>query len=163
MVGFKDCIAKRDDELNVYYCRECEGILRSPNVRSQCGINRFTRSVLRERIRQKSGESGPPAKLRIAISPQPGTELANMLDRIGIKYTPTCSCRDKARAMDMRGVEWCRKNIDRIVDWLAEEAKERKLPFVRMAGKALVTLAIRRSIKAAAAKRRQVSEADAVN
>ena len=153
MVAINECVAEHDKELNVYYCRECEGILRSPNVRSQCGLSRFTRNALRERILQKSGVSGPPPKLKLKIVPQPGTELANMLDRIGIKYTPTCSCRDKARAMDIRGVEWCRKNIDRIVDWLAEEAKERKLPFVRMAGKALVTLAIRRSIKAAEAKR----------
>jgi hypothetical protein len=43
----------------------------------------------------------------------------------------------------MMGCQWARENVDTVVDWLEEEAKKRGLPFVRMAGRGLVTLAIR--------------------
>jgi hypothetical protein len=45
--------------------------------------------------------------------------------------------------MDRRGIEWCDKNIELIVDWLEEEATKRHLPFVRSLGKSLVNKAIR--------------------
>jgi hypothetical protein len=42
---------------------------------------------------------------------------------------------------------WAEKNIEEIVDWMQEEAKKRKLPFVRAGAKVLVKLAIRRAKK----------------
>jgi hypothetical protein len=45
--------------------------------------------------------------------------------------------------MDEHGIQWCRENIDLIAgDWLAGEAKKRKLPYSVFAGKKLVQLAI---------------------
>jgi hypothetical protein len=45
--------------------------------------------------------------------------------------------------MDSHGIEWCRDNLDLIAgDWLAGEAKKRKLPYSVFAGKKLVQLAI---------------------
>jgi hypothetical protein len=45
--------------------------------------------------------------------------------------------------MDSNGTQWCRENIDLIAgDWLAGEAKKRKLPYSVFAGKKLVQLAI---------------------
>ena len=44
---------------------------------------------------------------------------------------------------------WCEKNIDEIVGWLEEEARKRRLPFVRYAAKLLVRRAIRLAYKEA--------------
>lgn len=151
MVALTECVAEHDSELNVYYCKTCDGILRSPNVRSQCRMNRYTRADLRHQIDMQNGVKGS-VNLRLKNRPEPGTELTKLLDKIGIRYKAECSCKDRAAAMNVKGVEWCRENIELIVDWLAAEAKARKLPFVRLAGKALVKLAIRRSVRIAAAK-----------
>jgi hypothetical protein len=77
----------------------------------------------------------------------PGTELKALLAKIGIKSSPTCSCNKRAKAMDENGIEWCEQNVETICDWLAEESAKRKLPFVRLAGKAIIHMAIRRAKK----------------
>jgi hypothetical protein len=100
--------------------------------------------------------SPPPTLPQMAVSPfvpqppalagsGPGTELKKLLKRIGIISSPTCSCNRRAAEMDARGVEWCEQNIEVIVGWLREEAGKRGLPFVDMAGTALVKLAIRKA------------------
>lgn len=81
----------------------------------------------------------------IEISPPvggPGTELKILLENIGIKSTPTCSCNKRAKIMDDNGIDWCETNIDTIVGWLKEEAQKRNLPFIDLAGKILVKKAI---------------------
>jgi hypothetical protein len=75
----------------------------------------------------------------------PGSELKKLLRRIGIDPTPTCSCNARALEMDSRGAAWCRENLETIVGWLREEAERRGLPFVEIAARGLVKLAIRRS------------------
>lgn len=75
-----------------------------------------------------------------------GTELKKLLARIGITPSKECKCNARARAMDVRGIAWCRANVETIVDWLQEAAADRGLPFVRLAGWAIVNLAIRRAI-----------------
>lgn len=83
-----------------------------------------------------------------ATTPQgPGTELKVLLSKIGITSSSTCSCNAKAKTMDEKGIAWCEENVETICDWLQEEATKRKLPFVRLAGKALIHLAIRRAKK----------------
>lgn len=77
----------------------------------------------------------------------PGTELKKLLSKIGITASPGCSCNKRAETMNRHGTEWCENNIETICDWLQEEATKRKLPFVRLAGKALIHLAIRRAKK----------------
>lgn len=76
-----------------------------------------------------------------------GTELKKLLSKIGITATPGCVCNKRAAIMDQRGVEWCEQNVETICDWLQEEATKRKLPFVRLAGKAIIHLAIKRAKK----------------
>ena len=76
-----------------------------------------------------------------------GTELKALLSKIGIRSSPTCSCNKRAKTMDEKGVEWCEQNVETICDWLAEESAKRKLPFVRLAGKAIIHMAIRRAKK----------------
>lgn len=75
----------------------------------------------------------------------PGTELKKLLKRIGITASPNCSCNRRAAEMDARGIEWCEQNVQVIVGWLREEAGKRGLPFVDMAGAAIVKLAIRKA------------------
>jgi hypothetical protein len=72
-----------------------------------------------------------------------GTELKGLLKRVGITATPNCSCNHRAAHMDNMGCQWVKENVETVVDWLGEEAQKRGLPFVRMAGRGLVTLAIR--------------------
>jgi len=77
----------------------------------------------------------------------PGTELKSLLSKIGITASPTCSCNKRAKVMDEKGCDWCEEHIDEIDSWLAEEAKKRKLPYISLAGKTLIRLAIRRARK----------------
>lgn len=73
----------------------------------------------------------------------PGTELKAILAKFRITATGSCGCNARAAEMDVRGPAWCRENIDKIVDWLGQEAAKRHLPFVRAATKLLIRLAIR--------------------
>jgi len=77
----------------------------------------------------------------------PGTELKALLKAIGIVAKPNCSCNRRAQVMDEKGCDWCEENIDQIDGWLAKEAKKRKLPYLSLAGKTLIRLAIRRARK----------------
>lgn len=81
----------------------------------------------------------------------PGTELKALLkDWLGIQASPNCSCNARARQMDEWGPDLCEENLPTIVSWLEEQAKARKLPFVRFAAEQAVKLAIRRARKKAA-------------
>tara|TARA_A100001201_G_scaffold55330_2_gene53809 strand:- start:890 stop:1513 length:624 start_codon:yes stop_codon:yes gene_type:complete len=75
----------------------------------------------------------------------PGTILSGMLSAIGIKSTPNCTCRQRAVHMNAKGNDWCEKNMDEILTWLSEEAKKRRLPFVKAGAKLIVQRAIKKS------------------
>jgi hypothetical protein len=81
--------------------------------------------------------SQPPSK------PGVGAGIKKILERFGIKASPTCSCTKKAKYLDDMGVDWCAANIELIVTWLETEAKKRKLPFFRTVGRMLVKRAIK--------------------
>ena len=100
-------------------------------------------------IRRKPGFVQPQTKtsLPLAATRGPGTEMKALLSRIGITSSPTCSCNKRAKIMDEKGCDWCAEHVDEIDGWLAEEAKKRKLPYLSLAGKALIHLAIRRARK----------------
>ena len=72
----------------------------------------------------------------------PGTELKRLLKMIGIMATPNCQCNQRAKVMDERGVQWCRDNIEEIVDWLKEESDKRGMLFVRSVARMVVSRAI---------------------
>jgi hypothetical protein len=74
-----------------------------------------------------------------------GTELKSLLSKIGIHATKNCSCNAKANEMDHKGPEWCEENIEQIVDWMKAESENRGLPFLRIAGRKLVRMAIKRA------------------
>lgn len=88
--------------------------------------------------------SAPP---KTCPSTGPGTELKALLKTIGITAKPNCSCNKRAKIMDEKGCDWCEENIDEIDGWLAEESKKRGLPYISLAGKTLIRLAIRRARK----------------
>ena len=75
----------------------------------------------------------------------PGTELEKILARFGIRPHRGCKCKRRATIMDHRGAEWCKQNVPKIVDWMHEEAKQRRLPFSRRLAALLVKHAIKRS------------------
>ncbi len=79
-----------------------------------------------------------------AIGEGPGTELTKLLSWFA-KDTPGCKCKDRAHTMNIWGVQGCRNNIETILDWLEEAAKDRNLPFIRSLAKSLVNLAINRA------------------
>lgn len=77
----------------------------------------------------------------------PGTILASMFSAIGIKSTPTCSCRRHALEMNKQGIKWCEENIETICGWLKEECEKRKIPYVDTVAKLVVNRAIAKSKK----------------
>jgi len=86
--------------------------------------------------------------VRFAVRPRgPGTQLKLLLRRIGLTASRRCPCNQHARIMDQRGCDWCEQHIDEIDGWLAEEARKRGLPYLSLAGKTLIRLAVRRARK----------------
>jgi len=75
----------------------------------------------------------------------PGTILASMFSSLGIKSSPTCSCKKHALEMNDKGVDWCENNIEIILGWLSEESKKRRIPFIESLAKLVVKRAIRQA------------------
>ena len=70
----------------------------------------------------------------------PGTRLELLLHWINLKPCP--GCHDHAEMMDKNGPEWCLENLDTIVGWLEESAKNQGAFFWRPGARWLVRLAI---------------------
>lgn len=81
-----------------------------------------------------------------------GQEIKKLLAYIGITSTPTCGCNAYAAKLDMDGPDLATDNIEEILDWMHEQAKQRELEkfFVRSAVRLMVQLAIKRARKALA-------------
>jgi hypothetical protein len=74
----------------------------------------------------------------------PGTELKRLIKKwLRIDPAACSTCGQRAAEMDRRGPAWCCENLDRIVGWLEEAARDRKLPFVKSFAKLLILKAIR--------------------
>lgn len=84
---------------------------------------------------------------KAAVKGGPGTELTKILETLGLGYLEGCKCKQRARQMDEWGPDGCLQNLSTIVGWLEEEAKNRKLPFIRWGARTLVLVAIRRARK----------------
>jgi hypothetical protein len=84
--------------------------------------------------------------------PGPGTFLRRALGSIGIQPRgEKCKCNERAKLMDERGADWCEANVEEIIDWLEEEAKNRPLVgrlFNRTAAGFLVRRCIRQAREA---------------
>jgi len=89
-----------------------------------------------------------------------GTEISLMLSRpawsmMGIRVTESCKCKFRAAELNAKGIEWCEKNVDTIVQWLREEHRNQgiKVPFVDEVAYDLVNEAIRRAKRKAIRRR----------
>lgn len=72
-----------------------------------------------------------------------GTELKLLLSTyLGIRPSLGCKCMKRAKEMNSRGLEWCELNKERIVSWLREEAKNKKLPFINSVAHTVLNIAI---------------------
>jgi hypothetical protein len=123
-----------------WQCPNCKRRYKVPlfPVRCACGFRAESADSVPDEPR-----AAPPLPWQ---SPSgPGAELTKLLATVGIHYTAGCKCRDRSKKMDAMGVQWCRDNIDTIVDWMGEEAKKRHLPFMRIAAKLMAKRAIRRA------------------
>ena len=54
--------------------------------------------------------------------------MKGLLAAVGIVAGPKCRCGERAAAMDALGVAWCEQNVEEIVGWLEEEAKQTGIP-----------------------------------
>jgi hypothetical protein len=155
-------ISKPQNGFMVFARRHAPGTVLLPQVRirSTAGLEKYpwAAEAARHRCelidgvwlhidRGSTGASDARDALEVAIRGGPGTELKSLLKTIGIVAKPNCSCNKRARVMDENGCDWCEEHIDEIDGWLAEEAKKRKLPYLSLAGKTLIRLAIRRARK----------------
>jgi len=75
----------------------------------------------------------------------PGSILSGMIAAMGIKTTPTCSCKRHAIEMNEKGNDWCEQNMTTILGWLKQESEKRKLPFIETVAKMIVSRAIKTS------------------
>lgn len=116
-------------------------------------IGDYTQNQIENILKEKLGED-IAGKLR-SLFPKtleenpngPGTILAGMFSSLGIKSSPTCSCKRHALEMNDKGADWCEQNIDTILAWLKEESNKRKIPFIESLASLVVKRAIRQSRK----------------
>lgn len=57
-----------------------------------------------------------------------GTDLHSLLAPY-LSEVEDCGCHEHAEILDLWTPEYIKKNIDRVVEWLAESARKRSLPF----------------------------------
>ena len=73
-----------------------------------------------------------------------GSELTKLLKKFGISAKEGgCSCKSKSKLMDRNGISWCEKNIDTVVGYMRDNAKNMKIPFLALPARMLVRQAIR--------------------
>lgn len=125
-------------------------LFKEENYRPDISIEEAQQKFLE--VAQK--ESGIQAFLQKTFPPTlesdpygPGSILAGMFSSLGIKSSPTCSCRRHALEMNLRGIEWCEQNIETICGWLKEESQKRGIPYVDTVAKMVVKRAINKSKK----------------
>lgn len=113
----------------------------------------YTVSQREQLLKEKLGSD--PAAVLQSLFPRtleqdpygPGTILSGMIKKFGIHMTPNCSCMAKALSMNKEGPDWCEQNIDKILEWLKTESKNRKIPFIEPVVKIMVNQAIQKSRK----------------
>ncbi len=79
----------------------------------------------------------------------PGTELHKLLSKFGIHMKKGCACRGRMVQMNKWGCDGCEENLETIVEWMKEEAANRRLPYLSTVGRMLVRRAISNARKEA--------------
>lgn len=72
----------------------------------------------------------------------PGTKLGSIFKALGFNESEGCGCGELAQQMNVWGVDGCRENEDVILLFLEAKAREKHIPFARLAAKAALELAL---------------------
>lgn len=75
----------------------------------------------------------------------PGGHLTLLIESFGVRVKG-CHCAEHAAEMDIRGVEWCKANVPKIVGWMREEATRLRWWFW---SDSIATVVVERAIKRA--------------
>lgn len=75
----------------------------------------------------------------------PGTELKKILSLWGFKEKKGCSCDYHITKMNVKGANWCRKNLGKISNWLHQSAEKNEIPFSQWVTSKFIRRAIKRS------------------
>lgn len=76
----------------------------------------------------------------------PGTAIKEMFSLMLIDAKPDCLCHQRAQYLDILGYRWAMQNIDTVIDWFEDEAKNRGMPFEREVAKRLAIVAMKRGV-----------------
>ena len=77
------------------------------------------------------------------LKPGTGTILKKLLKVFELLFSTCKECSNLADVMDKQGPDWCRGNIEMILDKMHENAKRIGFPFVRSVAKRFVQVAIK--------------------
>lgn len=76
----------------------------------------------------------------------PGTAIKEMFSLMLIDSKPDCLCHQRATYLDILGYRWAMDNLETVVDWFEDEAKNRGLAFDRDIAKRLAVVAMKRGV-----------------
>ncbi len=156
-----------------------EGKIRAVRAQHRDGkislIAFYEESEKLEKQLQEAKEAAAEAKRRQTEARHgPGAHLHRLIERwTGEGITACCKCNSRIAEMNRRGPQWCRDNVERIVDWMIEEVDRRlsendkptpwrlrlgglNLPGRRLALRRLVLTAVRRAERELRKKKRAV-------
>lgn len=72
----------------------------------------------------------------------PGTELKKLMSWFNLKDSQGCKCKQRAIQMNAWGPDKCEENMELILEWLREAAKQENVFYSRAAAYVLVKTAI---------------------
>ena len=105
---------------------------------------RWERAIADGHVTQVASIRHNPA--RLPARGLPGSRLKRLLEGppFWIAVNPTtCGCNDRAAQMNRWGVSGCRANQKTIVNWVAAEARKRRIPLATVCALLVVEVAIR--------------------
>ncbi len=111
-------------------------------------------SIQAQTLAEAVGKIGLIGQASVVLAGGAGTELQNLIAKIGLRPGLNCKCGHHIREMNTNGVEWCKQNVATISAWLREEAQGARLPFTEIGAKLLIRKAISN------AKKKQNKETD---
>jgi len=77
----------------------------------------------------------------------PGTSLKEMFSLLLLDAKPECLCHQRSNYLDILGYRWAMDNIETVVDWLEDEARNRSMPFDRDVAMRLAIVAMGRGVE----------------
>lgn len=104
-------------------------------------------------FRAECGKTSGGGARQPKVEPGAGTELKNLLLKARVSTKADCGCGQHVAMMDANGIQWCRDNVEQIVTWLVDAAKQRGWKFApRWGARRLVQRAIKNAEKKSAKK-----------